>query len=293
LKALWAIGYDILLTNPNATETLRALRSLELVIVQDMFLTETARECGTVFLPACSSFEKEGTFMNAERRIQRVRAALHPIGSSKPDWQILSQIARAMGGRGFAFATPEDIWNEVRTLCEGARGMSYARLDAAGLQWPCPSEEHPGTPILHVDTFAVGQRAALQKVEPRETPEAVTPEYPLTLITGRSLYQFNAGTMTGRTANAELRSSDVLDVSPGDAGRLGLDEGQIVRVTSRYGSATLPLRVNATLNPGQLFATFHTPSVFLNALTGPYRDHTTATPEYKVTAVRVESLAPR
>jgi formate dehydrogenase major subunit len=291
LKALWAIGYDVLLTNPNASETLRALRSLELVIVQDMFLTETARECGTVFLPACSSFEKEGTFMNAERRIQRVRAALHPIGSSKPDWQIVSEIARAMGGHGFAFAGPEDIWNEVRALCEGARGMSYARLDAEGLQWPCPNEEHPGTRILHVDTFALGQRAALQAIEHRETPEAVTPEYPLTLITGRSLYQFNAGTMTGRTPNAQLRPSDVLDVSPADARRLGLGDGQIVRVTSRYGNATLPLRVNDTLTPGQLFTTFQTPGVFVNALTGPYRDHTTATPEYKVTAVRIESLA--
>ncbi len=127
LKGLWAIGYDILLTNPNATETARALRSLELVIVQDLFLTETAREFGSVFLPACSSFEKEGTFMNAERRIQRVRAALRPVGASKPDWRILSEIARAMGASGFGYERPEQIWDEVRMLCPGARGMTYAQ----------------------------------------------------------------------------------------------------------------------------------------------------------------------
>jgi formate dehydrogenase major subunit len=291
LKALWTIGYDVLLTNPNATETLRALRSLELVVVQDLFLTETARECGSVFLPACSSFEKDGTFMNGERRIQRVRAALRPIGSSKPDWQIISEIARAMGGHTFGFASPEDIWNEVRTLCDGARGMTYARLDEHGLQWPCPSEQHSGTPILHRDTFAIGPRAPLQPVEYRATSEVVTPEYPFTLITGRSLYQFNAGTMTGRTPNNELRPSDVLDMSPADAGRLGLDEGQRVRITSRYGLATLPVSINESMAPGQLFATFQTPDMLLNALTGPHRDTRVGTPEYKVTAVHLEALA--
>jgi formate dehydrogenase major subunit len=288
LKALWAIGYDVLLTNPNASETLRALRSLELVIVQDMFLTETARQCGTVFLPACSSFEKEGTFMNAERRIQRVRAALRPIGASKPDWQIICETARAMGGQGFAFTSAEGIWNEVRALCDGARGMTYARLDECGLQWPCPGEEHSGTPILHRDTFALGPRAALQPVEYHETPEVVTPEYPFTLITGRSLYQFNAGTMTGRTPNNELRSSDALDMSPVDAARLGLRNDQMVRLRSRYGTAALPVCISATVSPGQLFATFQTPSRLVNALTGPNRDSQVGTPEYKVTTVQVE-----
>jgi formate dehydrogenase major subunit len=290
LKALWAIGYDVLLTNPNATETLRALQSLELVIVQDMFLTVTARECGTVFLPACSSFEKDGTFMNAERRIQRVRAALRPRGASKPDWQILCEIARAMGGRGFSFEDPEEIWNEVRALCLGARGMSYARLEEGGLQWPCPDEQHPGTPILHRERFAHGPRAPLQPVEYRDTPEVVTPEYPFLLVTGRSLYQFNAGTMTGRTANNELRSSDVLDMSPVDAARLALHDDEVVRVRSRYGSATLPVRITSAVLAGQLFATFQTPDVFINALTGPFRDTWVGTPEYKVTAVHVEAM---
>jgi formate dehydrogenase major subunit len=291
LKGLWVIGYDILLTNPNATETARALRSLELVVVQDLFLTETARAVGSVFLPACSSFEKEGTFMNAERRIQRVRAALRPAGLSKPDWRIIAEIARGMGARGFAHETPEQIWDEVRAFSPGARGMTYARLDACGLQWPCPNEEHPGTAILHQETFAIGTRAMLQRLEHRPTTERTTTAYPFLLNTGRSLYQFNAGTMTGRTPNVELRREDLLDISPADALALGLQDGEPVRVVSQYGSAVLRLTFSAAVGAGELFATFHTAKAFVNALTGPNRDSVVGTPEYKVTAVRVEPLS--
>ena len=291
LKALWTIGYDVLLTNPRLAETVRALRSLEFVVVQDMFLNETAREVGTVFLPACSSFEKDGTFMNAERRIQRVRAAIRPMGASKPDWQILCEIARALGGRGFSFTSPEEIWNEVRALCPGARGMTYERLEAGGLQWPCPGEEHPGTPLLHGNEFPTGRRATLTAVEFEETTETVTLEYPLRLITGRSLYQFNAGTMTGRTPNTELRPSDQVSVSPADAERLEVHEGDLVRVRSRYGSTALPAHVDPALRAGDLFATFQQPSSLLNVVTGPNRDGAVSTPEYKVTAVRIETTA--
>jgi formate dehydrogenase major subunit len=290
LKGLWAIGYDVLMTNPDANETAKALRALDLVIVQDLFLNETAREFGTVFLPACSSFEKDGTFMNGERRVQRVRAAMRTAGASKPDWRIVAEIARAMGREGFAFKGPEEIWDEIRTLCPGARGMSYARLDRAGLQWPCPAEDHPGTPLLHVEAFAQAPRASLQCVEYRPTPEQATPTYPLLLITGRSLYQFNAGTMTGRTANNQLRPCDLLDISAADAASLGVSDGERVRVVSRYGSAVLPVRASAQVAPGQLFATFQTKEFHVNALTGPNRDPVTATPEYKVTAVRVERV---
>jgi formate dehydrogenase major subunit len=294
LKGLWAIGYDVLMTNPNASETARALRSLELVIVQDMFLTETAREFGSIFLPVCSSFERDGTFMNGERRVQRVRAAVRPVGASKPDWQILCEIARAMGARGFAFTAPEDIWNEVRALCEGARGMTYARLDhPGGLQWPCPREDHPGTPMLHGESFAIGARAALERVEYHPTPEAVASDYPYQLITGRSLYQFNAGTMTGRTRNAELRPTDVLDIAPADAERHAIGEGGPVRVVSRYGTVILPAHINAAVGAGRLFATFQRPDICLNRLTGPHRDPVVGTPEYKMTAVRIEPRDPQ
>jgi formate dehydrogenase major subunit len=290
LKALWAIGYDVLLTNPNMAETARALRSLELVIVQDLFLTETAREVGTVFLPACSSFEKEGTFMNAERRIQRVRAALRPMGASKPDWQIMCEVARAMGATGFQFRSAEEIWNEVRALCEGARGMTYARLDERGLQWPCPAEDDPGTAVLHRDTFVGGMRARLTPVEYRPTSEQVGPAFPLLLTTGRSLYQFNAGTMTGRTANVQLRPADLLDIAPADAEQLGIVESDRVRVVSQYGAAVLPAHVNPAIQQGQLFATFQQAEAAVNAVTSPHRDAAVSTPEYKVTAVRLERL---
>jgi formate dehydrogenase major subunit len=291
LKALWTIGYDVLLTNPNLKETAAALRAMDLVIVQDLFLNETAREVGTVFLPACSSFEKEGTFMNGERRIQRVRAALRPIGESKPDWQIVAEIARAMGHDGFSFTSAEQIWDEVRSLCPGARGMTYARLDDRGLLWPCPAEDHPGTPLLHEQQFARGPHATLQCIEFRSTPEQTTPQYPLLLITGRSLYHFNAGTMTGRTRNVELRACDLLDISAEDAMAVGVSDDEYVRVVSRYGAAMLPVRVTAEVARGQLFATFQTADFRVNLLTGPNRDLVTDTPEYKVTAIRLERVA--
>jgi formate dehydrogenase major subunit len=291
VKALWVIGYDVLLTNANAHDTARAFAAMDFVVVQDLFMTETARQYGSVFLPACSSFEKDGTFMNAERRIQRVRRALQPLGSSKPDWTIIADLARAMGHpQGFAFAEVADIWNEVRAGCAGARGMTYERLGRAGLQWPCPDEAHPGTPILHVGAFSSGSPAPLRVVEYRATPEQTTPKYPFVLTTGRSLYQFNAGTMTGRGGTLALRPSDLLEIAPGDASEAGVHDGDRVRVVSRYGSATLPARVNAAMRAGELFATFHTVKTFLNAVTSRRVDDTTATPEYKVTAVRIERV---
>jgi formate dehydrogenase major subunit len=228
--------------------------------------------------------------MNAERRVQRVRAVLRPAGSSKPDWQILCETARRLGARGFEYRSAVEIWDEVRELVPGARGMTYDRLDAAGLQWPCSHEDHPGTPILHVESFGKAPRAKLALVEHRGSPEATSADYPFLLNTGRSLYQFNAGTMTMRTPNTELRPADVLDIDPADAASQELGDGEVVRVVSRYGSAVLPLQFNRGLRKGELFATFHTVSTFLNAVTGPHRDTAVGTPEYKLTAVRLERL---
>jgi formate dehydrogenase major subunit len=290
LKALWAIGYDILLTNANAHATREAIRNLELVIVQDMFLNETAREFGTVFLPACSSFEKDGTFMNAERRVQRVRKAIEPLGQSRPDWEIIRDVARAMGkGEFFDFHSAEEIWNEVRQVWPAGRGIAYERLEQAGLQWPCPTEAHPGTTMLHAEKFPIGDRAALRRIEYCATSETVSEEYPFLLVTGRALYHFNAGTMTLRTKNRELRAEDLLAISPADAERLKLADGNRVLVRSRYGEATLPARINSAVKPGELFTTFHLPEVFLNHITSPHRDGYTSAPEYKVTAVNIEA----
>jgi formate dehydrogenase major subunit len=291
LKALWAIGYDVLLTDPNMSATRRALATLELVIVQDMFMNETAREFGTVFFPAASSFEKTGTFMNAERRVQMVREVIRPVGLSKPDWEIICLVARAMGkGQLFQFSSPEEIWNEVRRVWKGGSGLSYARMEKGGLQWPCASENHPGTAVLHTETFPIGKRAALRRIDYRATPEITSEEFPFLLNTGRNLYQFNAGTMTMRTANRVLRSTDTLDIAPADAERLRLNAGAKVRVKSRYGEALMPVRISESLRAGELFATFNDPSVFLNMVTGPNRDGYVDTPEYKVTAVRIEPV---
>jgi formate dehydrogenase major subunit len=291
LKALWAIGYDVFLTNANAHFTARALRKMDCVIVQDMFLNETAREFGTVFFPAASSFEKDGTFMNAERRIQRVRKVVEPLGESKPDWQIICSLATAMGsGAPFAFRSPDEIWNEIRTVWKAGSGITYARLETGGLQWPCPAEDHPGTGILHAGEFSSGERARLRPISYLPTPEMVSEEFPFLLTTGRTLYQFNAGTMTMRTANSVLRPGDFLQISPEDARRLRFSEGDKARIRSHYGEAGLPIRIDPAIKPGELFATFHTPEILLNYLTSPRLDAHTSTPEYKVTAVRIEKM---
>lgn len=288
LKALWAIGYDIFLTNANAHSTVRALKNLELLIVQDMFLNETAKEFGTVFLPAASSFEKGGTFMNAERRIQLVRKVIEPVGQSKSDWEIICSLARAMGkGEMFDYKSPEEIWDEIRSVWKAGSGITYSRLMQHGLQWPCPSEDHPGTEVLHAETFPVGKCAALRRIEYKATPEITNKEYPFLLTTGRTLYQFNAGTMTMRTRNKLLRPTDYLDISCEDARSLGLQDGDEVHLQSRYGEALVPVRISPCVKPGELFATFHTANVFLNYVTSLHRDSYVKAPEYKVTAVRL------
>jgi formate dehydrogenase major subunit len=178
LKALWAIGYDVFLTNSNANVTRDALASLELVIVQDMFMNETARQFGTVFFPACSSFEKTGTFMNAERRVQMVRPVIEPVGLSRPDWEIISLVASAMGaGQSFQFNSPEGIWSEVRKVWKAGSGVSYARLEKGGLQWPCTSEDHAGTSILHTEAFQIGKHAALKRIDYKPTSETTNDEF--------------------------------------------------------------------------------------------------------------------
>ncbi len=291
LRALLAIGYDVYFTNPDADRTAEGLRQLDLMIVQDLFLNETAREFAHVFLPACSSFEKDGTFMNSERRVQRVRKCLEPIGETRSDWEIVCGLAARMGfAKEFAYRDAEEIWDEVRKGWKPGAGISYDRIEDVGLQWPCPSEDHPGTTLLHAKQFSIGERARFRLIEYIPTSETVSAEFPFLLITGRTLYQFNAGTMTERTGNPALRPTDTLDLAPRDAEQLGIATGDPLRVTSKYGGASLPARVDPSLTPGQVFATFHDPKVFLNRLTSPLRDRRVGTPEYKVTAVRVERL---
>lgn len=289
LKALWAIGYDVYLSNPDANRTAESLRKLDLLVVQDLFLNETARDFAHVFFPASSSFEKDGTFMNSERRVQRVRKCIEPLGDSLSDWEIICTLAAKMGfAKEFDYHDVRAIWNEVRKGWKAGAGISYERIESQGLQWPCTSEDHPGTTLLHEKTFSIGERATFIRSDYLPTTETTTEAFPFLLNTGRTLFQFNAGTMTGRTSNAVLRRTDTLDMAPGDAETLGIRTGETVRVVSRYGEALLPLRVDESIQPGTLFATFHDPKVFTNRLTSPNRDRQTGAFEYKVTAVRVE-----
>jgi formate dehydrogenase major subunit len=293
LRALWAIGYDVYFSSANAKATGAALDNLDLLIIQDLFLNETAKEFGHVFLPACSSYEKEGTFMNSERRVQRVRKAIEERGESRSDWEIICGVAKAMGaGEHFSYSHPNEIWEEVRKVWKAGAGISYERIEERGLQWPCTDESHPGTSILHKECFPLGDRAPFALIPFEPTPEQTDAEFPLLLTTGRSLYQFNAGTMTMRTGNARLRRTDTLDISPADAARLHLPDGAPVTVTSRYGQATMPLRIDHGLKEGQLFCTFHDPRIFANRVTSDLRDSVVGAPEYKVTAVRLEAKPP-
>lgn len=291
LKALWTIGYDIYLTNADAHDTERALRSMELVIVQDMFMNETAREFAHVFLPAASSYEKDGTFMNGERRVQRIRKAVTPRGNSKSDWEIICNLAKAMGnGEHFNFNSPEEIWNEIRAVWKASWGITYDRLEKQGLQWNCFDENDLGTEVLHAEEFPLGKRAALKRIPFAPTNEIVTDDFPFLLTTGRTLFHFNAGTMTQRTNNAKLRPSDLLEINPIDAEKLSFKDGEIVNLQSKYGEAKIPVHINGKVKKGELYATFHNTEIFLNNVTSPHRDRLVNTPEYKITAVRVDKI---
>jgi formate dehydrogenase major subunit len=289
LKALIVIGYDIAATLANESETAKALSNIDLIIVVDLFKTETAEQFGHIFLPAAASFEKDGTFMNAERRIQRVRKLVDPPGTARADWRIICDLAKHLGyEESFTYASPEAVWEEIRDVWPAAAGISYDRLDDSGLQWPCPDEDHPGTTILHQKTFPNGPRARLRPLHFHPSPEVADKDFPILLSTGRNLYQFNVGTMTRRSSLLQLRSTDRLDISPQDAADWGMTEGDMATIQSRYGSAKLPVHIEHGIRKGRAFTTFHDPARHSNRLTGSHRDRMVGAPEYKLTAVRID-----
>lgn len=291
LKALVVIGYDIAATLANESEVRQALAKIDPIIIVDLFMTETALQFGHYFLPAASALEKDGTFMNAERRIQRIRKVLDPPGAARADWDIICALAARMGYRdAFSYSSPEAIWNEIRSLWPDAAGIQYDRLDQAGLQWPCPDTTHPGTEVLHQTAFGHGPKARLRRLSWHASPEIADSRFPLLMTTGRNLFQFNVGTMTRRTANQQLRPTDRLDISPADGEVLGLSEGESARIESRYGSAELPVHIDAGLPEGRVFSTFHDPARHINRVTSPHRDRMVGAPEYKLTAVRVRPI---
>lgn len=286
LRALWVQGEDLAQSDPNESHVLAALGRLELLVVQELFLTETARRAHVV-LPAAGALEQSGTFTNAERRVQRVRPALAPPGEARPDWEVVQAAAQALG-LAWRYASPAEVLDEIARAAPALfGGLAEARLAGDGLQWPCPSRDHPGSERLHAERFLRG-RAQLSVVAYAASPEMDVPGFPLTLVTGRVRDQYNVGTMTRRTPLHALAPRDWLELAPEDAEALGLAEGARARVLSRWGSVDATLRRSARMAPGTCFLSFHHPESHTNRLTGPQRDPESGCPEYKITAVRVE-----
>lgn len=289
VKAMYIVGENPALSEPHAAHVQKALEGLEFLVVQDIFMSETARYADVV-LPGASFAEKDGTFTNTERRIQRVRKAIEPVGNSRPDWLITCQMGRAMGVQGFDFATPSEIMEEISKVTPQYGGVTYARLEGRGLQWPCPNEEHPGTTYLHKDKFSRGLGRFMPVVHrgPAELPDK---EYPFVLTTGRSRFHFHTGTMTRRVRGLDqLHSEEFVEISPEDGASLGIKDGDTVRVASRRGEVTARARISNRCQPGVIFMTFHFWESSANVLTNPAADPVCGTPELKVAAVKVSAV---
>ena len=290
VKAVYLMGENPVLSDPDSKHIEESLRKLEFLVVQDIFLTETA-QFADVVLPAASFAEKDGTFTNTERRVQRVRKALEPVGDSRADWRIICDVAGRMGAKGFGFAGPSEILDEIAGLTPSYGGISFARLEIDSPQWPCAHVDHPGTECLHAGGFARGKGkfTALEYKPPREEPDS---EFPLVLTTGRSLYQFHTGTMTRKSSGLnEMRGEEWVEINPEDAESLGITEGDQVRVASRRGEVTGMAKVTDASARGTIFMTFHFAETPTNVLTNPAEDPVAKIPELKVAAVRVEKVA--
>jgi formate dehydrogenase major subunit len=291
---LYVIGENPAQSEANEEHTMAALSSLDHIVVQDIFLTRTA-ECADVVLPASSSWcEADGTVTNSERRVQRVRKALEPPGDARDDMWIITEIGKRLG-HDLGPPDAETVWNEVRLLAPAMfGGMSYARLEAnKGLQWPCPAESDPGAQFLHGRLWAkprIGPAAPFSLVNhagPVEMPDA---EYPFQLTTGRRLDSYNTGVQTGGYTSP-LRRPETLDMSPEDAARLGIADGDTMRITSRRGSVVAPVRIDTSLRAGLVFMTLHfQDEVKVNVLTTDVWDEKSGTSEFKACAVRVEPV---
>lgn len=287
-RSMYLIGSDIAHTDPNNLRVQEALSKLDLLIVQDIFMCETAK-FAHVILPAASFLESNGTFTNGERRIQRVRKALDPPGDAKEDWVITAEIAEAMGHSIVSEWSAESIWDELAALTPNFRGISYPRLDSnTAVQWPTPSKDHPGTSIMHVGEFVrgLGNFSAPQYLEPNEE---ASEEYPFILITGRNLFHYNSGTQTRRSGLVEFHDSDILEINPQDADKYGLVNDDKVMISSPRHEIEMVIQINDGIRVGNLFSTFHFPDIGVNSLISSSADEFTDCPEYKVQAVAIKS----
>ena len=286
IRAMFVMGENPLVTDPDTGHVEEALRNLDLLVVQDIFLTETA-SLADVVLPGACFAEKEGTFTNTERRVQRVRKALEPPGEAREDLAIIMDLSGRMG-YPMRYASAAEVMDEIAALTPSYGGISHARLEGGGLQWPCPDPGHPGTPVLHVGSFprGKGRLTPVEYVPPGELPDA---EYPFLLTTGRSAFHYHAGSMTRHSASLlEKESRAWVAVNDADAVELGLREGDAVRVTSRRGTVVSRAHISSRLRKGNVFATFHFGEEGANLLTNPVLDPKSKIPELKVCAVRLE-----
>ncbi len=289
IKVAYIMGENPALSEPDAGHAQELMSKFDFLVVQDIFLSETAK-IADVVLPGASFAEKDGTFTNTERRVQRVRKATELVGDSLPDWLIICQIAKRLGGKGFDFTHPSEIMEEISTVTPIYGGINYERLEAGGLQWPCPTPEHPGTPILHTQQFTrgKGQFIPLEYKPPTELPDDT---YPLILTTGRSLFHWHTGTVSRKVKGLNaFMGEGLIEVNPEDARTLGISDGAMVKVSSRRGEITAKTRVTEVSTPGVVFMTFHFAESPANVLTNPAADPVANIPEYKVCAVRIEKL---
>ena len=288
LKGMYIMGENPVLSDPDAKHVVESLKKLDFLVVQDIFLTETA-ELADVVLPGASFAEKDGTFTNTERRVQRVRKAVEPEGEAKADWEIISLLASALGCP-MGYSSPGEIMEEIARYTPSYGGISYARLESGGLQWPCPAPDHSGTRFLHEGKFSrgLGIFHPVSYVPPDEPPDAA---YPFVLSTGRRLQHYHTGTMTLRCGALETAYPEgYLEMNGGDAEKIGVRDGERVKITSRRGSVEAAVMVTERVRPGLVFTSFHYPEIAVNRLTNPARDPAAGIPELKICAVRVDKV---
>jgi len=288
IKAMYLVGEDPMVTDADTNFIEKAISHLELFVVQDVFLTETAK-LADVVLPAASFVEKDGTFTNTERRVQRVRKAIEPIGGARPDWMIIRDIAKSMHAEGFDYSSPEEIMEEIRGLVPSYGGITYKRIEKTGLQWPCPDLTHPGTPYLYTESFStpsgLGKFIPISYLPPAET---TSHEYPLILMTRRSAFHYH-GIMTRKAEGFDdLRGEAYVEINPHDAAFLEVQDGEVVRVVSRRGNLKVKTKITKTVPLGVVCMTFNYSEIRTNLLTNRAMDPVAKTPEFKMCAVKIE-----
>lgn len=289
LKALWLMGEDVVQTDPDAHHVRHAMESLEFLVVQEIFMTETAKYAH-VILPASTFLEKSGTFTNAERRVQRVNATVKPLEGTKPDGQIMCEVLQRFGFPQPDY-TPDGVLAEIAQIVPFFKGITWENLDINGKQWPV-KEGGIDTQIMHQEQFARG-KGHFHYFDWKESTELKTngTEFPFILTTGRILEHYNCGTMTRRTGNSEIVVQDYLSLNPADAQRKSIRTGDRVRLSSARGEVELEARVTDEVKPGILYTTFHFPEAMVNNVTGQGCDADTMCPEYKVIAADVEFVS--